>query len=297
MALNLEAIRNKVKQLNGEKNAEVKVWKGTKKVGEHLIRILPWKDAPEGTPFKERWVYYKIGKQWIVSPKSFGKTDPIEEFQSKLWSGEDADKALAKKLFPNLGTCAAIIDRNAEDEGPQLWVMNKGEAADVLGKFLDGDYGDITDVNDGFDVKVKVTPTEKVYNGKKVNKVTIECKPRPSPAASDKVKLEQWMENLPNVDAYFRPMTYEQVKVQFESWLNEGGAERLLKGDAPAGSEIERGASGEDAVDALAKEVNEAKPAPAPKAEKPKAKKGDKEHATVDAALDDALAELEDDNI
>lgn len=300
MAVNLDAIRRKVNQLNGIKNSDsnVKVWKATKKVGEYLIRILPWKDAPEGTPFKERLVYYNIGKSWIVSPQSFGKHDPIQEFSKKLWdSGKEDDRALAKKLFPRLSTCAAIVDRNAEDEGPQLWIMNKKEAADVLGFFLDADYGDITDLESGFDLKITVAPSGRMFNNKPVNDTKITPKPRSTPASSDKARMEKWMDSLPNVDEYYKPKTSEEIKGQFEEWLSSGGPQAMLNPDTSTGTEKGTQQQTTDVVDDLAKEVSSLKEEKSTKKvdeKKPKAKKDSKEFASVDEALDDALGDLED---
>lgn len=315
MAINLEAIRKKVNQLNGVKEAanDVTVWKGTKEVGEYQVRILPWKDAPEGTPFHERLVYYRIGRSWMVSPASFGEHDPIEEFRRKLWdSGKEEDKVLAKKLFPDHAVCAAIIDRANESLGPQLWVMNKRQAADVLGFFLDADYGDITDLQEGFDLKVKVVETNKIVpmTGKKAKEVKIECKPRPSPLSADKARAENWMNSLPDVNSYFRRRRPEEVKAQFDEWVNSGGPIALLNGDSTKKSndrETSRGASdGQDAVDSLARELNGSVSESSPKHRtrhvergsegKVKAEKPAKEFKDVGGALDDALADLEDNN-
>lgn len=294
MAVDLEKIRAKVNQLNGIKNqGTVKVWKGTKKIGENTIRILPWKDVQEGMPFKERLVYFNIGKSWITSPQSFGKVDPIQEFSRKLWdSGKEEDKALAKKLFPKLMTCAAIIDRGAEDEGPQLWVMNKKEAADVLGLFLDAEYGDVTDLLEGTDLKVNVVPSGRMWAGKPQNDIKITPSRRASPASADLAKVTKWMENLPSVDEYFRQKSAEEIKVQFEEWLTSGGPQAMLNPDAETPG-TEKGPETPDPIDALAKEVNSVKEEK-PAKKSAKAKSGNKEFSSVDEALDNALNDLED---
>ena len=291
MALNLDAIRKKVAQLNGERKEGPKVWKGTKTLGEHRIRILPWSDLQDGEVFKERLVYFNIGKSWITSPKSFGKHDPIDEFAKTLWqSGKEEDKALAKKLFPKLMICAAIIDRAAEDEGPQLFIMDKKQAADVLGFIIDADYGDITDVHEGFDLKIKVKETDKVYNGKKVKEAKIECSPRPSPASTDKAKLEKWLANLPNVDDYYRVKSTDEIKAQFEEWMNSGGPQAALNGGAQTEG-TERGSSdAASAVDKLADELNQTKEEKKPVKEEKKTSKGKK---AVDEELDDIFDSLQ----
>lgn len=300
MALNLDAIRKKVAQLNGERgNLDgPKVWKGYGVLGEHRLRIVPWTDLPEGEVFKERLVYFKIGKSWITSPKSFGKHDPIDEFAKALWqSGTPEDKALAKKLFPQLKICAAVIDRNAEDEGVQLFIMDKRQAADVLGFCLDADYGDVTDIHAGYDLKLKVKETDKVWNGKKVKEMKIECSPKPSPLSSDAKKVELWTSSLPDVDSYYKQKTTEEIKTQFEDWLNNGGAAAALADDVSKDSDgTERGAAaaGNSALDKLADSVNEekAEPKAAAKSDKKKGQKASVEQELTETF--DAINELED---
>lgn len=307
MALNLESIRKKVAELNGVKTkAESKVKRWKPAPGDHVIRILPWHDAPDGTPFKERHIYYNIKPSWITSPKDFGKEDPIDNFIKKLYvEGGDENKALAKLLYPKLQTCAAIIDRNAEDQGPQLWVMSKRETADVLAFFLDDDYQDITDLKKGFDLKVSIVASAKKYNNKTVYDTKITPKPRSTPASTDEAKLAKWLDNLPNVDEYFQPKTTEEVKAQFDAWVSSGGVEALKNGQNNPAQQANEGSEGTtkgkadtaDALDNLVKEIS----APAKSEKKSnvvsKPVKKEKEHDSIDAALDDALGDLEDDNL
>lgn len=307
MAINLDAIRKKVDQYNNVKgsfksDSKVKRWKPG--VGDHVIRVLPWKDAPEGTPFKERLIYYNIGKSWITSPLTRGDRDPIDDFIKALYrEGGDENKALGKKLWPKPAICAAIVDRAAEDVGPQLWVMSKYEAATVLGFFLDDDYNDITDLEKGFDLKVSITASAKKYNGKTVYDTKIVPRPRPSAASSDAEKSAKWMNNLPNVDDYYTPKTTEEVQKQFDEWLNSGGPNTLLHGQeiAQANEGSEGTTKGKaDNADELDSLVNELHTAPAvveqvkEKDKKTKPKTQTKEIKSIDSALDDALGDLED---
>jgi hypothetical protein len=281
MALDLDAVRRKLQQYSGAEGP--KVWKKNKELGTHRFRIIPWQDLPSGEVFKERQVYFRIGKSWITSPKSFGKHDPIDEFSRKLWeSGKDEDKALAKKLFPQLCICAAIIDRAAEDEGPQLFVMDKKQAAKIVGYILDAEYGDVTDINNGFDLKLIVKETDRVWQGQKVKEATIEAARKESPLSADKSKVEKWLKSLPNVDDYYKPKTTDEIKAQFEEWLASGGPQALVSG--ASGGETSRGApAGESELDKLAKETSEA-------AEKPATEKKKSAKKSIDEELEDIVA-------
>lgn len=286
MALDLDAIRRKLQQYSGAEGP--KVWKKNKELGEHRFRIIPWQDLPPGEIFKERQVYFKIGKSWITSPKSFGQHDPIAEFARGLWdTGKEEDKALAKKLFPQMCICAAIIDRAAEDEGPQLFVMDKKQAAKVINYILDSEYGDVTDVNNGFDLKLIVRETDRVWNGKKVKEATIEAARKESPLSTDKSKVEKWLKSLPNVDDYYKRKTAEEIKVQFEEWMNSGGPALLTGTAAVASAETARGPDDEESeADKLARET-----ADVGKADKP----AKKQKKTIDEELEDVIADVDQD--
>ena len=291
MALNLDKIRAKVAQLNGERGSgDVKVSKVLSTIGEHRIRLIPWADLPDGEVYKERQVYFKIGKSWITSPNSFGDPDPIQEFARTLWqSGTEEDKALAKKLFPQHLLCVAMIDRAAEDEGPQLLVLNKKQAADILGFILDADYGDVFDVHAGYDLKIKVKETDKVFNNKKVKEAKIECSPKPSALSSDPAKVEKWLASLPDVDAYYKRKTYGEIKKQFEDWMNAGGPNAGAAVSDSDGTERGKGAPA-SAVDKLVEEMAVTKEDVKKEDKKPRAKK-----ASVEDELDAAFGELEGD--
>lgn len=294
MALNLDKIRQKVAQLNGDRNSsDLTPSKLLYTLGEHRIRLILWPDLPEGEIFKERQVYFKIGKSWITSPKSFGDPDPIDEFSRTLWkSGTPEDRALAKKLFPQHKFCALMVDRAAEELGPQLIIFDKKQAGDILGFILDPDYGDVFDPHAGFDIKIKVIEGAKIFNGKKVKETTLTCAPKPSILTSDKDKLAKWMEDATkiNVDEYYKRKTYGEIRTQFQDWLDSGAQNGTPASDSDG---TERGKSeSASEVDKLAEEVNAVaeteKAAEKKEDKKPRAKK-----ASVNDELDAAFGELE----
>jgi hypothetical protein len=233
MAIDLAKIRAKVDQLSGIKtnnNSNTKLFKPTE-VGEYRIRVLPWSDTPEGVPFHERFVYYNISRQWIVIPRHLGISDPISDFIRKLFdeirqdkSKEEENKAIAKKLFPSQVTCAAVIDRACEDDGPKLWNMNRQIAKDVTALFLNAEIGDFTDVGtSGCDLVVTVSKSTKMLpNGKALMDVKIMPARKNSAASNDPKKVEQWLSNLPKVDEFFKVTPNDEIKSRFDQWLNSG---------------------------------------------------------------------------
>lgn len=280
MAINLDAIRSKLDQLNGAKTASKPSFNKPKKfpVGEHKVRVLPWPDAGDGVPFHERAFYFNFGGGMLVSPESVGKPDPVGEFRMKLFTeaketGDESLKELAKKLFPKKHILVAVIDRADEAAGPQLWSVSPFEAKQLLGFFLDDEIGDFTDLKNGRDIKLSVTDSGKKFNGKQVNETKINYALKTSPASSDEAVVAKWMANLPNIDSYYPIPSYEDVKTKLENWLESDKAK----------SE----SNSEPVTNAEAKSEEVVTP--------PVAKKSSKKSASKETedALDAALADLE----
>ena len=285
MTIDLEAIRRRVDALNGKKPtfSSVKLWKPSE--GEHTIRILPWKetDTKEGMPFIERLVYFGIGKRPIVSPRSFGKPDPIDDFIRKLYDeardGKAASKALADKLRPKMQTCAAIVDRNNEAEGPMLWAMNVMVVRDVFGLFLNKQVGNFMDLEKGRDLVVTLSPSPKKFNGKTVFDTKVMPSFSVSPASEDDEQLKKWLSNLPDVNEFYKPQSYEEIKQTFEEWLNNGGPDMVVKG----GPQVSQVPVSENQVEAVSAALKENKKTP----------KSSKKAEDVEDAIDSMLKELD----
>src|SRR5262245_55840434 len=111
MAVDLEAIRKKVQELNsGRKTSNVQLWKP--EVGTYKIRGMPWPTqyTQESQPFVELWFYYIGDNPGILAPYQFGKEDPIHEFRNQLFkSGKPEDKQIAKKLRASMRAYMPIV--------------------------------------------------------------------------------------------------------------------------------------------------------------------------------------------
>lgn len=278
MSINLDAIRAKVSQLSGlSKGRKDVLWKS--EPGEYTVRLLPWKNN-DGQPFKERWFYYNIGQGSILAPNQFGKNDPIQELINKLHaSGKKDDKELAKKLYPKMRAFAPVIVRGQEEKGVMLWSMSKGVYARLLEFFLDSDIGDITDPNEGFDLKVKIIKQP----GKMYADTVVDPARKQSKLAESEDKTTSLLNSVPDIDELYKLKSYEDIKKQLESWLAGDTAEEkpetqgVLKG----------GSNSSDALDDLVNEVS-AKPVPKSQSKLPQSKKV---ADNLDAAFDDLLSD------
>jgi len=276
MAIDLEAIKRRVAELSGvKKTSSVQLWKPS--LGEHKIRCLPWKNAPDGQPFAERWFYYIGDNAGILTPHQFGKPDPINDLIKKLYSsGKPDDRNLAKKLQPKMRCYAPVVVRGEEDKGVQVWAFGKLVYQRMLGFFLDEEVGDILSPTEGFDLKVSITKQP----GKQFNDTTVDPARRPSKLHEDSKTAEQWLNSIPNIDDMYRLKSTQEIETVLNNWLNGGSS-------ADATPEMSRGVTTTDALDDLVAEVKSSTAD-----SKPAAKKTKKEEDTKKQSLDDAFADL-----
>ena len=273
MAIDLEAIRRKVAELNGTANkkmSNVQLWKPT--VGEYRVRCLPWKNTPEGQPFMERWFYYIGNNPGILAPNQFGKPDPINDLMRKLYStGKPADKEQAKKLQAKMRCYAPVIVRGEEDKGVQVWAFGKLVYQRLLSFFIDSEIGDILSPTEGFDLVVKITQSP----GKQFMDTTVDAARRPSKLSDSTDQAQKWLDNIPNIDDMYRLKSTEEISAILNSWINGDSSPEV----ASPGVGMTKSAPKSDALDDLVAEVKPAKP-----------KKDDgKTKKSLDEAFDDLM--------
>ena len=303
MAIDIEAIRKTLAKISsGDRGTSTKTnrWK-YEKPGTYHVRVLPFSNVDPGMPFPQRTVYFGIGKGMIVSPENAGHRDPIKDFRIQLFNDAKAkpqDEAqqlrdMAKKLNASTVTCVAIVDRDNEGDGPQLWSPNWSDAQTLLGLFLT-DAGDYTDLHEGFDLTIVVVEGKKrnQKTGKPILEAMITADRKSTPAAKDKQTLTKWLDNMPNVDEHYQVTSTDDTARKLREWLD---------GDStpPEGDGTSRGGTPTEATNAPKQSVAEIvasmsskttteakKPAPAP-AKKPALAK------MVEDDLDKELADLE----
>ena len=79
----------------------------TAQPGKTQIRIVPY-EFNKDNPFIELFFHYNLNNRSYLSPISFGRPDPIEEFAQKLkGSGNKEDYQLSKKLEAKMRTFAS----------------------------------------------------------------------------------------------------------------------------------------------------------------------------------------------
>ena len=200
MDLNLIKSKLNALQTNGQKKEKVDysltLWK-PKAEGKYEIRIVPSK-FDKKNPFKEVYLHYGYSKFPIYALTNWGEKDPIVEFAKQLRGTNDSDNwKLAKKLDPKMRIFAPVVVRGEEDKGVRLWEFGKEVYLQLLALAEDEDYGDFTDINEGFDFTLDAVMGD--IGGRQGLKSSIRPKRKNSPLSKDASQIEFWLENQPDI--------------------------------------------------------------------------------------------------
>ena len=215
MALDMNALRAKLDRFKNQGERSNSFWRP--KEGKQVIRIVPWAERPEN-PFIETYFHY-LGNKTHLSPKTYGKPDPILEFGEHL-RGDGSKEAWqnAKPFFPKLRTFVPVIVRDEEDQGVRFWSFGKTVLVDLLSFIDDEDYGDITDPETGRDITVEYIPQEK--SDTNFAKTKVRPKPNQTPLSEDDELVEAWTTDQPAFRSLFKEHTYEELKSFLEKYLD-----------------------------------------------------------------------------
>ena len=223
--MDLNAIKNRLSQLQTTNTRTSNLWKP--QPGTQVVRIVPYKFNPDN-PFIELYFHYDLGGKNYLSPVSFGRPDPIEEFAQKLKStGSKDDYRLGKKIEAKMRTFAPVVVRSEEQQGVKFWGFGKTVYQELLSIIADPDYGDITDASGGRDIVVeRQTPAEA---GNQYGKTTIRVKPNQTPLSDDSNVLEKLLEEQPDIKELYNEPTFDELKEHLSNFLNpsdnDGGNE------------------------------------------------------------------------
>ena len=217
----LDNLNQAAKPKNTEKKDYTLVYWKPKAEGKYQIRFVPSK-INKDNPFQEIFMHYGVGKYPIVALTNWGEDDPIVEFSKKLRkSSESENWRLAKQLDPKMRVFAPVIVRGEEDKGVRLFEFSKTIYMELLSIADDEDYGDFTDVAEGFDF---------VVNASKVQDrpgfaLSLRPKPKQTPLSSDASQITTWLENQPILLEERYKYTYDKLKEELQNFIS-GGEEK-----------------------------------------------------------------------
>tara|TARA_Y100001972_G_scaffold80623_1_gene97848 strand:- start:320 stop:1165 length:846 start_codon:yes stop_codon:yes gene_type:complete len=226
--MDLNAIKSRLSSLNqdakprtGEKKDYTLVYWKPRQEGKYQIRFVP-SLINKNNPFQEVYMHYGVGKYPIVALTNWGEQDPIVDFTKKLRTTSDSENwRLAKKLDPKLRVFAPVIVRGEEDKGVRLFEFSKTIYMELLSIADDEDYGDFTDVAEGFDFVVNAS---KVVD-RPGFALSLRPKPKQTPLSKDANQVNTWLENQPKLLEERYKYTYEKLKEELQNFIS-GGEEK-----------------------------------------------------------------------
>ena len=219
--MDLNAIKKRLSQLQTTNNRTSSLWKP--QPGKTQIRIVPYAFNKDN-PFIELFFHYNLNNRSYLSPISFGRPDPIEEFSQKLkGSGSKEDYQLAKKLEAKMRTFAPVVVRGEERQGVRFWGFGKTVYQELLSIIADPDYGDITDPVNGRDVVVEFITAEE--SGASFPKTNIRVKPNQT-AISDDPDVLELVKTQQEISEIYQELSYDDLTEVLNNWLNPSEDEK-----------------------------------------------------------------------
>ena len=216
--MDLTAIKNRLNQLQTTNNRTSNLWKP--QPGNQRVRVVPYKHNKDN-PFIELYFHYDLGGKNYLSPISFGRPDPIEEFAQKLkGTGSKDDYRLGRKVEAKMRTYAPVVVRGEESQGVKFWGFGKTVYQELLSIIADPDYGDITDSVNGRDIAVVFKTAEET--GKSFPSTSIRVKPNQTPITEDASLLETLTESQKNITEIYQEQSYEVLTQALNDYLKGG---------------------------------------------------------------------------
>lgn len=215
MALDLEKIKQRQANLQGRGSGGTDFWKPED--GEQQIRIVPTED---GDPFKDYWFHYNVGasRGFLCPKRNFGDNCPVCEFASKLWNshteGDPGAGEEAKKLFARQRFFSPVVVRDQHDT-PKVWGYSKTVYEQLLNMVFDPDYGDITDVMEGNDIKL-------VYSkpaGRRFPVTEIRVRPHKTALFDSEDQISAALNNIPEFSTLFEKKTSGEVQEILDQYV------------------------------------------------------------------------------
>ena len=219
--MDINAIKSRLNQLQNTSSTANAFWKP--QPGKSQIRITPYIENKDN-PFVELFFHYSlVPKKTVLSPLSFGRPDPVQQFADKLKGSGDKDEWIqGKRIEPKMRTFAPVIVRGEESEGVKWWGFGKTVYQELLAIIADPDYGDISDVMTGRDIVVERQTAAEA--GNQYGKTTIRVKPNQTALVEDANLSDNLLKNQPNIIELYTEPSFDELKGHLQNFLNPSAA-------------------------------------------------------------------------
>jgi len=209
--VNLDELRKKYEEVTqqnsgGGKNDFLSKFLITKE-GTSLVRLLPAKSEDEN--FYAETAIHRLESDGQFKnyhcPRVKGDKCPLCDLYYGLWKTDsESNHNLARSIKARKRYYLNAVER----ETGEVKILSIGMKlfGKILDCFFDDDYGDITDLKEGFDFKVV-----KDTNGAFPNYDKSAPKPRPSEAGSD-AEVAKWMDSLHDIQNLVKIAEYDELK-------------------------------------------------------------------------------------
>lgn len=238
MAINMEKMEQKLKNLQGNGSKKSAFWRPQD--GEQVIRIVPTED---GDPFKEYWFHYNLGNNpGFLSPKkNFGEDCPLDSYVRDLYrQGDEESIKMAKSLSARQRFFSPVVVRGEEDQGVRIWGFGKMAYQELLNLVLNPDYGDITDTDEGTDLVIKYGKPA----GAQFPQTSITPRRKTSKLFEEDEKVKEALTGVPEFDSVFERKTSSDVQTMLDEFIAS-----QLSDDEVEGVSTESQKYGGDSID------------------------------------------------
>ena len=221
--MDINAIKSRLNQLQSTSSTANSFWKPP--AGKTQIRITPYVENKDN-PFVELFFHYSlVPNKTVLSPLSFGRPDPVQQFADKLKSTGDKDEWIqGKRIEPKMRTFVPVIVRGEETEGVKWWGFGKTVYQELLSIIADPDYGDISDAMTGRDIVVERQTAAEA--GNQYGKTTIRVKPNQTALVEDMDMSKKLLTVQPNIVELYTEPDFDTLKGHLSTFLNpDGGTE------------------------------------------------------------------------
>ena len=244
--MDIDAIKSRLNQL--QNTTTNSFWKP--QPGKTQIRIVPYTHN-KSNPFSELFFHYSlVPNKTVLSPLSYGRPDPVQQFADKLKSTGNKDEWIqGKRIEPKMRTFVPVVVRGEENEGVKFWGFGKTVYQELLGIIADPDYGDISDSTTGRDIVVeRQTPAEA---GNQYGKTTIRVKPNVTALSDDSNLLQKLLDEQPDIKELYTEPTFDELKGHLSNFLNPSDSTEETTEKEPEMVTTEASSNVEDDFDKL----------------------------------------------
>jgi len=182
------------------------------------VRLVPYPHEKDGSPFMEVYFHYNVGgNRSIVCPnQTYGEPCPICELAEEFRNMGTKDSwKIYKKYAAKLRTYSPVIVRGADEVEVKLWGYGITIYETLMEKFLDEDWGDLSDIKTGRDLTVWSIPKGGPGNDSDFIKPKLDVSPAQSVLLKKKADIVSLLESIPdylNDGETFQSRSYQELQ-------------------------------------------------------------------------------------